>query len=91
MSTGVIPALAAFGIDPLWYGVIFVSALAIGQATPPVGVNLFTAANLIAGDVDGVARQAVPYVVMDIVVLIVISLVPALALYLPVEAGLYTP
>ncbi|MCK5725004.1 MAG: TRAP transporter large permease, partial [Gammaproteobacteria bacterium] len=42
-----IPVLTAFGIDPLWYGVIFISALAIGQATPPVGVNLFTAANLI--------------------------------------------
>ena len=86
-----IPVLAAFGIDPLWYGVIFISALAIGQATPPVGVNLLTAANLIKGDVDGVARQAVPYVLMDVVVLIVLCLVPALALYLPAKAGLYVP
>ena len=86
-----IPVLAAFGIDPLWYGVIFISALAIGQATPPVGVNLLTAANLIKGDVDGVARQAVPYVLMDVVVLIILCLVPALALYLPAKAGLYVP
>ncbi len=86
-----IPVLAAFQIDPLWYGVIFISALAIGQATPPVGVNLFTAANLIRGDVDGVARQAVPYVLMDIVVLIILSLVPALILYLPQKAGLHIP
>ena len=86
-----IPVLAAFQIDPLWYGVIFISALAIGQATPPVGVNLFTAANLIKGDVDGVARQAVPYVLMDIAVLIVLSLVPALILYLPQKAGLHIP
>jgi len=86
-----IPVLAAFGIDPLWYGVIFISALAIGQATPPVGVNLFTAANLIKGDVDGVAKQAVPYVLMDVIVLIIISLVPALTLYLPEKAGLYAP
>ena len=86
-----IPVLAAFGIDPLWYGVIFISALAIGQATPPVGVNLFTAANLIKGDVDGVAKQAVPYVLMDVIVLIIISLVPALTLYLPEKAVLYAP
>jgi C4-dicarboxylate transporter DctM subunit len=86
-----IPVLAAFKIDPLWYGVIFISALAIGQATPPVGVNLFTAANLIRGDVDSLARQAVPFVVMDIIVLIILSLVPALSLYLPVMAGLYSP
>jgi len=85
------PVLAAFGIDPLWYGVIFISALAIGQATPPVGVNLFTAANLIKGDVDSVAKQAIPFVIMDAVVLLILSLFPVLSLYLPVAAGLYTP
>ncbi len=86
-----IPVLAAFGIDPLWYGVIFISALAIGQATPPVGVNLFTAANLIKGDVDSVAKQAIPFVIMDAIVLIILSLVPWLSMYLPIKAGLYSP
>jgi C4-dicarboxylate transporter DctM subunit len=85
------PVLAAFGIDPLWYGVIFIAALAIGQATPPVGVNLFTAANLIKGDLDSIAKQAIPFVIMDAIVLLILSLVPALSMYLPVKAGLYTP
>jgi len=84
-----IPVLHAFGIDPLWYGVIFITALAIGQATPPVGVNLFTAANLINGSVDGVAKQAIPFVIMDIMILIILTLVPALCLFLPKLAGLY--
>jgi C4-dicarboxylate transporter DctM subunit len=86
-----IPVLKAFGIDPVWYGVIFISALAVGQATPPVGVNLFTAANLIGSDVDSVAKEAIPYVVMDVVVLIILSLLPILSLYLPIKAGLYAP
>jgi C4-dicarboxylate transporter DctM subunit len=86
-----IPVLTAFKIDPLWYGVIFISALAIGQATPPVGVNLFTAANLVKGDLDSIAKQAIVFVVMDVVVLIILSLFPILSLYLPVLAGLYTP
>ena len=86
-----IPVLAAFKIDPLWYGVIFISALAIGQATPPVGVNLFTAANLVKGDLDSVARQALVFVIMDVVILVILSLFPILSLYLPVLAGLYTP
>ncbi|MFP4309893.1 MAG: TRAP transporter large permease [Desulfococcaceae bacterium] len=86
-----IPVLAAFGIDPLWYGVIFISALAIGQATPPVGVNLFTAANLIKGDIDAVAKQAIPFVIMDVIVLVILSLFPALSLWLPTVAGLYNP
>ncbi|RLB90885.1 MAG: C4-dicarboxylate ABC transporter permease [Deltaproteobacteria bacterium] len=85
-----IPVLIAFHIDPLWYGVIFISAMAIGQATPPVGVNLFTAANLINGDIDSVAKEAIPYVVMDIIVLIILSLLPILSLYLPIKAGLHT-
>jgi C4-dicarboxylate transporter DctM subunit len=86
-----IPVLAAFNIDPLWYGVIFICALAIGQATPPVGVNLFTAANLVKGDLDSIAKQAIPFVLMDVVVLIILSLVPWFSMYLPVKAGLYTP
>jgi C4-dicarboxylate transporter DctM subunit len=86
-----IPVLAAFKIDPVWYGVIFVSALAIGQATPPVGVNLFTAANLIKSDLDPVAKQAFPFVIAASIILIIISLIPALSLYLPVKLGLYTP
>jgi len=86
-----IPVLTAFGIDPLWYGVIFISALAIGQATPPVGVNLFTAANLIHGDLDSIAKQAIPFVIMDAIVLLILSLFPILSMYLPIKAGLYTP
>jgi C4-dicarboxylate transporter, DctM subunit len=86
-----IPVLAAFKIDPLWYGVIFISALAIGQATPPVGVNLFTAANLAGEPVDSIARQAIPFIVMDVIILIILSVFPELSLYLPVKAGLYTP
>ncbi len=85
------PVLTAFGIDPLWYGVIFICALAIGQATPPVGVNLFTAANLIKGSVDSVAKQAIPFVIMDAIILLILSLFPILSMYLPIKAGLYTP
>ena len=86
-----IPVLAAFNIDPLYYGVIFISALAIGQATPPVGVNLFTAANLAGCEVDEIAKEAIPFVLMDLVVLLILSLFPVLSLYLPQWAGLYTP
>jgi C4-dicarboxylate transporter DctM subunit len=86
-----IPVLSSFGIDPVWYGVIFITALAIGQATPPVGVNLFTAANLTGSDLDSIAKEAVAYVLMDVVVLIIISLLPVLSLYLPIKAGLHVP
>jgi len=83
-----IPVLRRFGIDPIWYGVIFITALAIGQTTPPVGVNLFTAANLAGSDVDSISRRIFPYVAVNIAGLIILSLIPALSLYLPRLLGL---
>lgn len=85
-----LPVLVTFQIDPIWFGVIFITALAIGQATPPVGVNLFTAANLVDGNLDSVAKEAIWFVVIETVGLIIISLLPQLSLYLPVISGLYT-
>ncbi len=78
-----IPVLARFEIDPLCYGVIFVTAMAIGQVTPPVGVNLFTAANLVDSDVDDISRAILPFLAVNIVVLVAISLLPALSTWLP--------
>jgi C4-dicarboxylate transporter, DctM subunit len=85
------PVLKTFNIDPLWYGVIFVVALAIGQTTPPVGVNLFTAANLVGSDLDSLAKESMWFVAIATVALILFSLVPALSTWLPIKAGLYTP
>jgi C4-dicarboxylate transporter, DctM subunit len=86
-----IPVLKTFQVDPLWYGVIFVVALAIGQTTPPVGVNLFTAANLVGTDLDSLAKEALWFVAIATVGLIILSLFPALSTWLPVKAGLYRP
>lgn len=83
MMPMLMPALAHYGIDPVWYGVIFVTALAIGQATPPVGVNLFTAASLANVSVDRVARESWWFILAAIGVLLVLSLWPSLVLFIP--------
>jgi len=85
------PVLKAFQVDPLWYGVIFVVALAIGQTTPPVGVNLFTAANLVGTDLDSLAKETLWFVAIATVGLIILSLFPTLSTWLPIKAGLYRP
>lgn len=77
------PALMQYKIDPVWYGVIFVLALAIGQATPPVGVNLFTAAGLANVAVDRVARESWWFILAAIGVLVLVSFCPSLALWIP--------
>ena len=77
------PVLAKFGIDPVWYGVIFITALAIGQTTPPVGVNLFVAANLAKTDIDSISKAVVPYVCANVIALVTLSLFPSISLFLP--------
>ncbi len=83
------PVLQAFSIDPVWYGVVFITALAIGQITPPVGVNLFTAASLADTSIDSISKRLIPYMVVNVIVLIVISLIPSLSTWLPKQLGLY--
>lgn len=77
-----IPVVQQFDMNPIWFGVTFVSALAIGQVTPPVGVNLFTAAGIINEPVDAIAREVLPLVGAAIIGLIIIALWPAVTLFL---------
>ena len=83
--------MVQFDIDPLWYGVVFITALAIGQVTPPVGVNLFTAANLVDSNVDAVSRRIIPFVAINVVLLLVLSFLPSISLSLPTWLGIYAP
>lgn len=83
-----LPVLKAFGLDPLWYGVVFITALAIGQITPPVGVNLATAAGLAGTDLDAVSKKLVPYIVANVAALVLLSIFPELSRFLPELLGL---
>lgn len=77
-----IPVVQQMDINPIWFGATFVSALAIGQVTPPVGVNLFTASGLIDEPLDAIAREVLPLVLAAMVGLAIIALWPALSLVL---------
>ncbi len=85
------PILTYYKIDPLFFGIIFVIALAIGQITPPVAVNLYVAANLVKSTLDKVAGEIWPYLIAAIVALIILTFIPQISLLLPVSSGLYIP
>jgi len=86
-----LPILTYYKIDPLFFGIIFVIALAIGQITPPVAVNLYVAANLIKSTLDKVAGEIWPYLVAAIFALVILIFLPQISLILPVSSGLYIP
>lgn len=77
------PAAMGLGIDPIHMCVFMLIAIIAGQATPPVGINLFAMSALTKERIEDVAVGAVPFFVAEYLAMIVILLVPALSTWLP--------
>jgi tripartite ATP-independent transporter DctM subunit len=71
------------GIDPIQLGAIIVVNFAIGQITPPVGYSLFIGAAISKLTIEEVARQLWPMILVEIIVLMLVTYVPAVTLTLP--------
>jgi tripartite ATP-independent transporter DctM subunit len=78
-----VPIANAYGIDLVHLGVVVVLNLMIGQLTPPSGVITFLTAQLAGAPLNAVFREALPFTLALIVVLLIITYVPWLSLWLP--------
>lgn len=78
-----LPIAISFGIDPVHFGIIMVVNLAMGLFTPPVGLNLFIAAQISRSSIARLSWAVLPFVGLMLLALMVISFVPWLSLYLP--------
>ena len=76
------PIAIHFGIDPVHFGTVMVVNLALGMITPPFGVNLFAACMVAKIPLERIVRQLVPFVLVVLGCLLVITYVPALSLLL---------
>jgi len=76
------PVAMHFGIDPVHFGLIMVVNLALGMITPPFGVNLFAACTVARISLDRMIKDLIPFVLVVLACLMVISYVPALSLTL---------
>ncbi|ODC05494.1 hypothetical protein BFW38_14635 [Terasakiispira papahanaumokuakeensis] len=72
---------AAIGLDPVQLGLMMVVNLAIGLYTPPVGTTLYISSGIAKTTVISVVKELVPFYLLAIVVLALISYVPALTFY----------
>lgn len=77
----ILPIAREFGIDPVHLGIIFLTNLEIGYSTPPVGMNLFLGAFRFERPITTLYRASVPFLVVLIVALLVITYVPELSLW----------
>ncbi len=76
------PVAAFFGVDPVHFGVIMVVNLALGMITPPFGVNLFAACTVARISLDRIVSSLVPFVLVVLCCLAVITYFPAISLAL---------
>lgn len=77
------PLTLALGVDPVHFGLIFIVNLAIGQITPPIGVNLYVACLVGRVSLPDISRAVVPVLGAEVVALLLITYVPAITLWLP--------
>lgn len=78
----VMPIAKAFDINMIHLGVILVVNLSIGQVTPPVGPNLYVAADIGKVSFENICRKFLPLLIMSLVALFIITFVPWLSLCL---------
>ena len=78
-----IPTAKALGIDLVHFGVVVVVNIMIGLLTPPYGLLLFVLANMTKQPLAAIVREAVPFIIVALVVLVVISVFPDSIIWLP--------
>lgn len=76
VSPLIIPVAESFGIHPVHTGVIFLTNLALGFLTPPVGMNLFIASYTFNKPVMKIARSILPYLLVQFIILMLVTYIP---------------
>jgi C4-dicarboxylate transporter, DctM subunit len=77
------PVLLPMGVDPVHFSIIFTHNMEIGLIHPPVGLNLFVLSSVAVAPMGTVIRGILPYLILLLLVLAVITYVPSLTLWLP--------
>jgi C4-dicarboxylate transporter DctM subunit len=83
MAPILFPIATQLGIDPVHLGIIMVVNLEIGMVTPPIGLNLFVTAGITRMSITQVARAALPWTLILLTFLVLVTYVPAITLFLP--------
>ncbi|MCQ9768373.1 TRAP transporter large permease subunit, partial [Pseudomonas aeruginosa] len=82
------PIAMELGIDPIHLGIIMVVNMEIGLITPPVGLNLFVTSAVTGMPLGATIRAALPWLMILLVFLIIVTYIPAVSLALPNWLGM---
>lgn len=82
-----LPIVQSFGMSAVQFGIIIVFNLCIGNITPPVGNTLFVGVKVGNLKIEDVMGQLIKYYVVIIIVLMLVTYIPAISMYLPTVGG----
>jgi C4-dicarboxylate transporter DctM subunit len=78
-----LPLIKAVGIDPVHFGVIMTTNLCVGMITPPMALNLLMASKIGNVPIMQTIRALMPYFIMSVIVLFIVTYIPGIVLFLP--------
>ena len=78
-----VPVVTQMGIDPVHFGLILIVNIMIGGITPPFGSMMFTTCSITKVSVGDFMKEIWPFIIALLVVLLVITYIPAVAMFLP--------
>ena len=80
----IFPVIKELGFDPIWFGVIIVMTVELGLIHPPVGMNIFVIKSVVEDvKISTIFYGVLPFIITDILRLIILIAFPIIALYLP--------
>ena len=78
-----LPSLHVYNIDPIWFGILIVLLVELGQVTPPMGMNLFVIKNISGESLSSVIRGTMPFYGLYLLLMVLIYFFPQIVLWLP--------
>jgi tripartite ATP-independent transporter DctM subunit len=81
------PIFASLGVDPVHFAIVMVVNLTVGLLTPPMGLVLFATSAVSGLRVETIARAVMPFLLVEFLVILLITYIPAISLTLPRLAG----
>ncbi|XWN30420.1 MAG: TRAP transporter large permease subunit [Devosia sp.] len=81
-----LPLAVAAGFDPVWFGIFLIITVEMAQITPPIGFNLFVIKSLTGEPIGRIARNAFPFCLLMMGLVVLITVLPDIVLFLPSAA-----
>lgn len=82
------PIFLSIGVDPIHFAIIMSVNLTVGLATPPMGLVLFVASSVSGEKVETISKAILPFLAVEIVVIFMITYIPAISMFMPRLLGL---